>query len=172
MSQTPDDQARPAVFCPVCGASVVPTAEGLFPPHPNRAGHTCLGPEGRGTEAPAAPPGQQAQGRPPGFPQWIRDAARRPSAGMVAAGLALVLGGPLLSWIGVLVQLQAEVEPVSIGDPGSGSTNQSGTVLLVLGSLAFIAGVVLLCVGVTRLAAKADVAFERSGTKREVDADG
>lgn len=90
---------------------------------------------------------------------------------MVAAGLALVLGGPLLSWIGVFVQLQSEVTPISINDTG-GSANPSGTVLVVLGSLAFIAGIVLLCVGVTRLAAKADVAFERSRSGPDDDSGG
>ena len=154
-SQHPGGQAVP---CPVCGASVVPTEAGLYPPHPNRAGHRCLGPEGRSTEpdTPTAP----GPTRTPGvLPRWIRDAARMPSAGLVAVGLALILGGPVLGWVGLFIQWRTELETQF--EFGTTSSNQGGTVLAFLGGLAFLAGIVVLTTGLTRLAAKADVAFHR-----------
>lgn len=82
-----------------------------------------------------------------------------PSAGLVAVGLALILGGPVLGWVGLFIQWRTELETQF--EFGAASSNQGGTVLAFLGGLAFLAGIVVLTTGLTRLAAKADVAFHR-----------
>jgi hypothetical protein len=97
-------------------------------------------------------PGQVA---PTAIPTWIETASRQASAGMVAWGLALTLVGTFLSW--VVYSLGTASFVVALEDTYAESFGVQGWSLI--GGLVFVAGVVVLCIGATRLAAKADVVF-------------
>lgn len=137
-------------------------------PHDDTQGNRCLGAAGREPEAVEGAwqgggaagdsqptwPGPATQSRVP-LPAWIRASAKQPAAGAVAWGIGLFLGGGLLSYVALMVGLNELVTYDPYLDPDGG---ESLLVPVWIGGLISLAGVITLCVGVTRLVAKADVA--------------
>jgi len=170
-TRTPNDTR-----CPYCDSQVT-LVNGLFPPHENAAGNRCLGPDAEpGSAAPTTfdyEPGTQSteggwqgasqpgvsspvgvQGQVGVLPPWISGTAHRPAAGAVGWGLVLSWIGPVLAWFGLSMAVNDAFAYERSGGGG-------GTALTVIGGLLSLVGLVMLCVGITRLVAKADVAFNR-----------
>lgn len=168
-------ETTPSEACTYCRTEVTLTPDRKFPPHLNAKGSKCLGPEARraepvpftashsaprGPNAPAYRGGPHsltaATSHPSSLPAWIRNTAKLPAAGPIAWGFGLLLVGTVVSYIGFFIRLDY-IFTTSVYSDGS-----DGAALLLLGGLLCLVGIVTLCFGLTRLAAKADIAFDRS----------